>query len=542
MARSNPLMMFAKHIAAELAAGGPGEGFGLAMAVLDGIPDAAPQLLELVVAESRRKRPDEDVIEALAVMLGHALETLRFGVEAGETAAKTQVDGLRAALKALVQDDTVNPNLLLLLVRQFTIAGVDPGDELRSLLVERVGDSADVDEMGDGDPLGPLAMVATQVDDEFTLFSLMREMTGALPDDHRAMLATAAFAPAVQPVPGLDRLREASLGWLFDPAPSVRRPMAAVLGDAAGRGGVSGTMLRRMIALRNWLPEQERAELDDAIRKARSKGVAVTPTAPAMVREVLATGWDGAGSQSIFFVLKDGRRFAVAALLLKQEFGVRDAWVQRGGTKRDVEDLLGSVRDQVGLAPSTVEYAAKAAAYGLGINAVSGVMPPFGLIEVAELAGLTNLQPETVAVETLVASLCEALPPAPDGDDTSLRVSETWTQRHPFTQSWFEGGAAVEELLGRKKLPKAKAVDLILGQLLEERRLVWAERMAWVAATLRPPESNGKGRTAKPAATDWADFARVAHALLSGRPLRDIPIMVTAAQTTVEAFAGRRRR
>ncbi|MCG5239472.1 hypothetical protein ACIU1J_31155 [Azospirillum doebereinerae] len=537
MARSNPLMMFAKQVAAEMASGGPGQGVAMAMAALDRIPDAAEQLLGLIVAESGVMNPDGELIEALALLLGQALESLRFATESGHGEAATRLDGLRAALVALVGRNAIDVDSLMLVVRQFTVAGVDPGNELRSAMVERMGALADSDDLA-GDPLEPLALLATEVEDEFTLFALIREMTGALPDEHRTMLAAAAFAPGAAPLPGLDRLREAALGLLFDSAEPVRRESAALLGAAAERGELSGITLRRMIALRNWVPAGERAALDDAIRKARLKGVAIAPLPSADVREVFATGWDGAGAQSLFFVVKEGRRFALAALLLKQGFGVRDAWVQHGGTKRDADGLLGEVEEQVGLVRTTMEYAAEAAAFALGINAASGVLPPFGLIDAAETAGLANLQPETVAVEALVETLCADLPSGPEAESLAFAASATWRQRHPFTQSWFESGDEVGELLGRKRLAKGKAADLILDQCLEGRRRLWAERIAWTAAALRQPQQAGrKTKAGLPGAADWADFALVARALLAGTPLRALPVMVAVARASVEHFA-----
>lgn len=541
MARANPLMMFAKHIAADLAAGGPGQGVAMAFAMLDGLPDAAEQLVELIVAESRRKKPDGELIDALALMLGQALESLRFAVESGHADAAARVDALRTRLIKLGDKDALGPEVLILMIRQFTIANLDPGEALRNLLAERMGEAAGLEEQ-DGDPLEPLLAMAAEVEDEFSLFSLFQEMIGALPDEHRAMLAAVGFAPAA-PTPGLDRLREATLGWLFDPATSVRQATAALLGAAVERGMMSGTMLRRMITLRNWMPAGERGGLDVVVQAGRRKGIAVAPLGAAQVREVFATGWDGAGAQSIFLVVKDGRRFAVAALLLKQEFGVRDAWVQRGETRRGVDDLLANVEEQVGLFRSTVDYAVEAAAFALGINAASGSVPPFGLLDVVEIAGLANLQPEARTVDTVLASL--TVPSgllAPEADVIALRASATWTRRYPFTQSWFESGGAVDALLKGKRIAKAKAVDLVLDRVLEDRRWIWAERMAWTAATLRSPETDRPAKPTDSGAADWADFAVVARALRAGRPLRDLPIMVEIAKATVEVFAEGARR
>ena len=71
--------------------------------------------------------------------------------------------------------------------------------------------------------------------------------------EHRAVMATALLFS------GEATVVEASVGWLLDPAPSVRQALASALQDAARKGNVTPTMLRRMIAMRNWLPGDSRA-------------------------------------------------------------------------------------------------------------------------------------------------------------------------------------------------------------------------------------------------------------------------------------------
>lgn len=59
----------------------------------------------------------------------------------------------------------------------------------------------------------------------------------------------------------------------------------------------------------------------------------------------------------------------------------------------------------------------------------------------------------------------------------------------------------------------------------------WAERFLWTALTLR--------MISDPSGC-WREMALIAHELLNGRPLRDIPAMVNVAHLTVEAHLARR--
>jgi len=59
---------------------------------------------------------------------------------------------------------------------------------------------------------------------------------------------------------------------LLDSEAVVRRAAAAVLEQTAAADTLSPAALRRTIILRNWIPEDDRAGVDCAIRKARTKG------------------------------------------------------------------------------------------------------------------------------------------------------------------------------------------------------------------------------------------------------------------------------
>ena len=88
--------------------------------------------------------------------------------------------------------------------------------------------------------------------DPFVLHSFLAETSEGLPDEHRSVMAAALlFSGEAVAV-------EASIGWLLDPAASVRKAFANAIEDAARKGKVSPTMLRRMITMRNWLPEDSR--------------------------------------------------------------------------------------------------------------------------------------------------------------------------------------------------------------------------------------------------------------------------------------------
>ena len=320
-------------------------------------------------------------------------------------------------------------------------------------------------------------------------------------------------------------LREAALGWLLDDASGVRQVVAQMLEkDAASN---SGTMLRRMIALRNWVPEADRPALDRAI-KASQKKVACESWQSAKVLEAYASGSDGSGAQSVFMVVAQGRKRAFAALLFKQDVGIRDAWVSHG-TRGEVDGTLQALGMQMDLLPVPLEYAAAAVRHFLGVNAQAGVMPPFGLLDVAEVAGLTNLNPESQPVDAFVASLCAEIAPkraTPQAIAKALKASASWGETLPMAGSWFEESDEADAILAQGKLSKAKRKAALLAMPIQKRRRWWAALIAWTGFTMKHTQD----------ASGWEDYVLVARELLGERPVEEFGIMNGIAEATIANY------
>lgn len=502
----------------------------MAVTVAQSRPELADALVELFATESRREPPDGPVLDAILLMVNAALEAIGIDAENGDPDAIARVATLRAGVLDLAQEEAFDTRALVSLAGAFSAARLDLGDALHHHLAARL-DAAGPEASVPGGPealIGHLTELAAEAGDVFIYAAQLRDLIAAVPSAQRGPFAVATFAPDVE------ILREAVLAWLFESAADTRAAVVALLGDAVRSGQVSGTMLRRLIMARTWLPEGERPAVDAVIAAARSRGVSVEPLAPAKVQTVYATGVDGAGAQSLFILVREGRRYAVAAILVKAEHGIRDAWVQHGGTRRDAESLLAQVAEQVGLLPSGIGYAETVMAHALAVNAASGELPPFGLLDVVESAGIATLRPQDADIPALVDSLCAALPTrwlGPEGDAPLLASSGSWPNIYPFVSSWFEDDPAVAAALTGRTRITAKAVSDVLDRVFEVRRARWAERMAWIALAMKEA----------PGGVDWAAFAVTARALLAGRPLRDIPIMTAIARLSAEVAIRRGR-
>ena len=480
--------------------------------------------------KAKRKRMSDSDLAAHAGLLAQALEELRYEVERNRKDGIAQAEELRQYLLEAGRRPGINPNTFLFVLQQFGVAKLDIGGELRAMaeqMLESLAASAPADDAASIQELAHgFKEVADSLNgDPFAIHSGISEFTQTLTADARATLVASLTAQTDVPA-----LREAALGWLLDDASGVRQIVAQILEKDAANN--SGTMLRRMIALRNWVPEADRPALDRAI-KASQKIVACESWPSAKVPEVYASGSDGSGAQSVFMIVAQGRKRALAALLFKQDAGIRDAWVSPGGTRADVEAALQALGMQLDLLPVPLEYAAAAARHFLGVNAQAGVMPPFGLLGVAEVAGLTNLNPEFQPVDAFVASLCAEIAPkraTPQAIATALKASASWGETLPIAGSWFEESDEADAILAQGKLSKAKRKAALLAKPIQKRRRWWAALIAWTGFTMKTTQ----------AASGWEDCVLVARELLGERPLDEFGIMNGIAEATIANYSGRR--
>jgi hypothetical protein len=180
------LARLARLVAAEVAAGQPGPNSLAASRSLEARPEAVLDVLDMLLAEWGRKRRNEALVTAYGYMLGQALEYARYGVEGGVAQAAESVEAVRQRLLAAGRDKQIEPALLLMILREFATAKLDPGPELRALM-DRLTEGMAVSAPGDGDAGASLAMLDGYIEelareaggDPFELYAQAQEMASA---------------------------------------------------------------------------------------------------------------------------------------------------------------------------------------------------------------------------------------------------------------------------------------------------------------------------------------------------------------------------
>lgn len=517
------LLQLGKLVGNDLARGRVSDDARSAGEALAASPESLLAILDLVTAEAGRDRPDERLVTGFLFLIGVALNVLRMMDESRHPTATGVVEELRSRLVAAARSGDLDPGLLLLIGRQFASAKLDIGDELRGLMAELAGGEAHADPEATPEQLQAhyRGLAASLDQDPFAIHAELAETAHTFPEEQRIGLIASLVYSQVSAV------RDASLGWLLDRSVTVSREAGALIADAARQGLVSPQSWNRMILMRNWLPENRREQLDPAIRACQERGTPAAPAHTPDIRNILLSGSDGAGAQSAFFVVKEGRSFALASILLKHGHGVRDAWVRHGVRRAEADAMLGYIDEEVEHFGASLEAIETCLANALAMNVETRTPPPFGLVDFVEAVGLQSTRPLRKTGDALIDQLVDEIPAGRKRSADvarALAASAHWPMIYGAMQSWFEEGESVHGVLASVR-PKKKRRDAVLDRILPDRRTRWAELVAWTALAVREEDRiAGTG------------LALVARELRSERPLRDIPIAVWIARNTVDAF------
>ncbi|MEO1609394.1 MAG: hypothetical protein AAFR90_08605 [Pseudomonadota bacterium] len=522
MTEQTAIAQLVATVAEEVAEGSLGGASQQALEVIGRSPAVTVELLDLMIKEGAKEKADDNIVSTYGFLLGHALEQVRYDVDRGSPDGIALAEELRQSLLDAGTSEHVSPSLMQLLLTLFANAKLEMGDELRNLMQRMIEADNETDAAIEPDDWRKhLAQLVEGFDgDVFVIHSFLEDSLATMPEDMRANFLTAAFFQ------GEPALREAIAGFLCSEWSSVRFKIAEILQSTASQGLVSPVMLRRMIAMRNWLPAEQRNALDRSIKTCRQSGVECASWPTTEHGRVLATAVDGAGGLSILCILPDGHDHKVAGMFGKLDAGIRDCWVKPGVCQAELEDIEARFLADAPLQPAAFSYATDVTRYLLGVNVKAGRLPPFSLLGFAEAIGLDEINPIAMPVDHLVETLINAIPEeqlTPTAIDTAVSESGEWLDQCPMLESWFEDSEEVRQRLAKRTSRKNKITWLLSGPLQQQRHF-WAQLVAWTAFGI---QKNADG-------SDWQSLSIVAREILQDRPLDEIPLMHEIAATTVD--------
>jgi len=355
--------------------------------------------------------------------------------------------------------------------------------------------------------------------DPFLTAGALIESSHAYPEEARAALASALA------LTGTPEVRGAAVLFLLDPSSAVRRAVAGALAQLAGP--LTSIEVRRLIAIRNWRPQDERAEVDAVIRKARAAGLDCAQWGAGSIETIAATAIDGSTAQGFVLLSPAGRKMRISSILTKG--GIADAWSGEPESRRRIEASLARAGMDAPTLAVSRSYLDRMVAHHLALTTEKGEAPPLGLLQVAETIGGADWQPARMAFNETLAGLLAEVPSAmcePTVRASVLRKSDALADLEVVAQAWFEDGPqiarAVKRASGREP---AKLASYLLQSVMARHREKWAEIVLRTALWMReaPPEAD----------LCWRELAIVAKALADGRDLTEIGLMRDIALRTI---------
>lgn len=451
------------------------------------------------------------------VVLQGLLEHLRYGTDRGYDEPAALIADFQTAVVA--QAAQIDGRLLAFTAAALQQAKISVSAEFAAAVTTRNFD----DEESGPLPADIDAAVAGMLDacggDPFALVASLAEFGAVFSGEARCALA-ASLA-----VGGLPGARDAAVLFLLDPDPTVRRAAGEALADVAA--SLSPTDVRRLIAMRNWRPESERAAIDTVVRKARTAGVDCAPWEAGGTDVILASAIDGSASQGFVLVSPAGRKKRLSSILTK--IGIADAWSGEPETRRGIEATLSGVGMDAPMLAVSRSYLDRMVAHRLALGVEKGQVPLVGLLQVAETIGGADWQPAKMDFGETLAGLIAEIPATmrePAAVKAALQRSDELADLELIAQSWFEDDPEIARIVaGGRGASPAKRATYLLQTVMARRRDKWADLLLRTASWLR--EASGGGDLC------WRELAIVAKAVADRRDLSEIGLMRDVALRTI---------
>lgn len=476
-------------------------------------PEQAAAVVEAIGRLETRSHPDERLVS----LLSSTLDEARMARENGKTVGASFIDQLEDGIQALKARDALTDPGRLFLASCWVRAGLPSPDALAGefSMPDDMEEELDLSDAPDLEPL---------------IDTLLEEVSGDQIDSISALHAGFVELMATFPAPVSQAvvrhvvsrpktvLGELGCALLLDGRADIRRGAINGLADRLAANAMTSDMIGRLSLMRSWIADDEtRAGIDALVRNALRQGTdrAISRTAP-KVHRALTSLVDGTGAQSMTIALQAGGTRVVAVVLIKQGFGIKDAYLVPCSSASEQRRLIDMIATEVETRDVPVDYIEEAIALGLSDGLQTGHPPAAGLVGVVRALGWSELRPKPASVFD-IAALAD-----PEGQVSQMsaqargrmiNASSEWEAQFPMiSESWFEDSDAFSTAIEAAKTPAAMKRDL--WQTLDARRSHWALVIARMAHLLH---AAGDPKTLQ--------FVAVAIALEEGRALKKTPIM-----------------
>lgn len=476
-------------------------------------PEQAVAVVEAIGRLETRHNHDERLVS----LLSSTLDEARMAQENGRTVGASFIDQLQDGIQALKEQNALTDPGRLFLASCWVRAGLHTPDALAGefAMPDDMVDELDLSGAPDLEPLIDKLLEEVsdgQIDSISALHSGFAELMATFPAPVRqAVVRRAVSHPK-------SVLGELGCALLLDGRAEIRRGAIDGLADRLAANAMPSDMIGRLTVMRSWIADDDtRTRIDAIIRNAlhQETNHAISRTAP-KVHRALTSLVDGTGAQSMSIALQAGGTRSVAVVLIKQGFGLKDAYLVPCSSASEQRRLIGIITNEVETRDVPVDYIEEAIAIGLSDGMQTGHPPAAGLASVVQALGWSELRPRPASVCD-IAALADPQGQVPamtaQARGRMINASSEWETHFPMiSESWFEDSDDFTTAIKASKTPAA--LKRGLWKSLEARRIHWARVIARMAHLLHA--------TGDPEALQ---FVAVATALEEGRALKETPIM-----------------
>lgn len=477
--------------------------------------------------DTLREEDDQQGLEILTCIILEGLSQIRYGLDRGDNDSQRLLEKTQRLIKEIYPNVSNNKKMLLANMLHDS-----------KLPIHFSVDEGNSSTMPDGDNSIPnitprlpelLEQLRTEhgFTDPYELYDLLISQMQLQPVETQLILIH-ELVLTKKTIP-----HEVATLMLLHPNEAVRQKILTLFLNVAPEDAFSPIDLRRMLCIRNWLPRTNQHALDKLIKDIKSNGVTPAHYAPSQVTKLVASTVDGAGVQLIMLEAKFKNKRQMGGFLLKLGVGIREPYIHKKVAKGEFEVNL-EKNFSLPYKAITQAYVTKLVGHFLSIGQKHGNVPEPYFLQICELCGARNWQPQPLNITDEINRIKEKACFSTAHQElvaNSLKRSGSWHMNEKFTDSWFEAGESSESafnqsldkhnaLLESESSADTKledvATEAIISPMLDKWKQIFLVMLLW-------------HRTKSIKGSYWKDFLVTLELLESGKRIAEIPLMKNIA-------------
>ena len=245
---------------------------------------------------------------------------------------------------------------------------------------------------------------------------------------------------------------EVAVLMLLHPKENIRKHVAKILKGLADRKVFTPVDLRRLITIRNWVPPEERSDIDSLIKDLRRTKLSTAQYSPAKIVKLVGSSMDGAGACCFMLETKKTSQRQAAGFLVKLGVGIREPWVENKAPKSAIDNILKNqeeMNNSVPMKSVSRAYVNKIVRHFIHVTVTNGNVPDPLFLQIAEMLSADNWQAEEINISEEVSRLQEKYQSSRDAQDIKEALNKKPSSMFDdkIDDTWFEAGDIARDII-----------------------------------------------------------------------------------------------